>query len=87
MPTTASIPLNGADFACFIVKVADAERVPRRALLGMGCAESRWRSEIDLWQAVRPDIPFDLGRGIVQFWKQHWKELGSPVGPERDREE
>ena len=216
MATTTSNPLSGADFARFIVKVADAEQVPRRALLGMGHAESKWRSDarrptdpardehqwpdvsgggfqqtvafsdeleakgldwhaypgaavteeilqryydpdyathvaarklrallrcpdvngdhllalyrynkpngtpsadvqqnyqdglqaaddflatldttehredampeetlIDLWQAVRPDIPFDLGLGIVQFWKQHWKELGSPVGPER----
>ena len=38
-------PLSGADFARFIVKVADAEQVPRRALLGMGHAESKWRSD------------------------------------------
>lgn len=36
----------------------------------------------DLWTAVRSDIPFDPTLGIVNFWRQHWKELGSPVGPE-----
>ena len=36
---------------------------------------------IDLWQAVRPDIPFDLGLGIVQFWKQHWKDWARRSGP------
>src|SRR5436305_9080327 len=52
MPTTPSAVLQGADFARFILKVADAEQVPRRALLGMGYAESTWHSD-----ARRPTDP------------------------------
>ena len=37
----------------------------------------------DLWGAVRNDLPFDEALAIVAFWQEHWKELGSPVGPER----
>lgn len=35
----------------------------------------------DLWKAV-VDVPFNPALGIVAYWKTHWKELGSPVGPE-----
>lgn len=37
---------------------------------------------LDIWNAVRADLPFDDTLAIVSFWKGHWKELGSPVGPE-----
>ncbi len=36
----------------------------------------------DLWFAVNHQIPFDPDAGLVKYWKQHWKDLGSPVGPE-----
>lgn len=36
----------------------------------------------DLWNAFRNDIPFDPNFGIVKYWIQNYKELGSPVGPE-----
>ena len=36
----------------------------------------------DIWTAVRADLPLNDALAIVHFWKQHWKELGSPVGPE-----
>jgi hypothetical protein len=36
----------------------------------------------DLWRAVRPDIDLNPDAGIFKYWQQHWKELGSPVGPE-----
>ena len=36
----------------------------------------------DLWLAARSDIALNPASGIYQFWHQHWKDLGSPVGPE-----
>jgi hypothetical protein len=37
----------------------------------------------DLWTAVRTDVPYNTDAAIVKYWRDHWKELGSPVGPER----
>lgn len=36
----------------------------------------------DLWTAVRADVPYNPDAGIVKYWQQHWKDLGSPVGQE-----
>jgi hypothetical protein len=36
----------------------------------------------DLWKAAGANAPYNLALGIVLFWRDHWKELGSPVGPE-----
>jgi hypothetical protein len=36
----------------------------------------------DLWNAAGAGAPFNSSLGIVAFWKDHWKELGSPVGGE-----
>ncbi len=42
----------------------------------------------DLWAAVRGDVPFNPDAGIAGYWLEHWRELGSPVGPEhRDGED
>ena len=37
----------------------------------------------DLWNAVRSDVSYNLEAGFVKYWRDHWKDLGSPVGPER----
>ncbi len=36
----------------------------------------------DLWNAAGAGAPFNTTFGIVVFWTNHYKELGSPVGPE-----
>lgn len=36
----------------------------------------------DLWKAVRTDVDYNPDAGFVKYWRDHWKELGSPVGPE-----
>jgi LGFP repeat len=42
----------------------------------------------DLWRAVRPRLAYSEDLGIYRFWAgigydPHWKDLGSPIGPER----
>ena len=37
----------------------------------------------DLWNATQSGAPFDKRLGICAFWADHYKELGSPSGPER----
>jgi len=41
----------------------------------------------DLWGAVRDDLAFDDALAIVGFWKENWKDLGSPVGPEHQSDD
>jgi hypothetical protein len=58
------------------------------ARLTPGVGPSRERGSMDqamkdLWTAVRKNIPYNPDAGITKYWLEHWKELGSPVGPER----
>lgn len=36
----------------------------------------------DLWQAIKPGIPFNAEFGICKYWLANYKTLGSPVGVE-----
>lgn len=38
---------------------------------------------LDLWNAVRKDVPFNTALGIVAHWAKSPYEYGSPLGPER----
>ena len=40
-----------------------------------------WRS---LWQAVVPSLDYHEGWAIPAYWREHFSELGSPIGFEID---
>lgn len=37
----------------------------------------------DLWDGIVKGIPYNPSLGICGFWLTKYKELGSPIGPER----
>jgi hypothetical protein len=42
-----------------------------------------WRQ---LWQAINPALPYNdtiAGFGLPTYWREHLRELGSPLGPEK----
>lgn len=39
---------------------------------------------MDLWNAVRPGLPFNAEFAIPTYWANDPYRFGSPIGPERD---
>lgn len=37
---------------------------------------------MDIWQAVRSDVPFNPDAAFCRYWLDHIADMGSPVGPE-----
>lgn len=45
--------------------------------------QAREQALLDVWDGVVKGIPYNPSLGICGYWVSRYKELGSPLGPER----
>lgn len=44
--------------------------------------EAVYAAYLDLWQAIKPDLPYNPDFAFPAYWRDNLSDMGSPVGPE-----